>query len=1128
MKRFAALVMAVSAFFAISSCVKFDDSEIQSELTSIKSRLAALEDKVNTNISGLWEIVNAQKDGIIITSVTETDDSWILKFGNGKTATVSKGGTAIAPVVGVKKDADGIYCWTLYGQWLLDEGGNKLPVTGADGVTPRLKIEGGDWYVSTDGGKTWTRLGKAAGEDGDAFFKEVRIDGNFVYVTMSDGTEFVLRRGEGPVASIAVIPDYSDGAVKAGAGLFTIRFKVVPESAAEALLDLEPRFFKLDAVYTLTKAAEAGDLITLPVHKRTAEDGILTITTSGEDLDPGFASKKLGLSAALSISDGASLAVTSGYFPLWPKNEYMGHGYVDLGLESGNKFADTNLGAENPWEPGNFYAWGETGPKKNYSWATYKWCNGTEESITKYNEADGCRSFADDNYGDDAARQEWGGEWRTPTEEDWNELLDESKFKWTWTSREGRYGYEVTSRKPGYAGRSIFLPVTGTMAGTELQDNGSGYYWASTLHSAYPYAKTLYIYSSKRSAGAGSRSSGKVIRPVLGKYEAKTISGVSIAPGSLVLAVGMTRHLVARFVPEDADNPKVTWSSGNPGVATVAKDGTVTAVSLGEAAITVKTIDGGLTATCTVTVKHESELAPQAVDLGLPSGVKWANMNVGATSPDDPGDYFAWGETEPYYLPGHALDNPCTDWKPGKEGYRNSSYKWITSEYGGEYTKYCRSDKAMSFSVFNYEDDAARANWGGEWRTPTLVEMFELLDNCHWKFETENGNTVARGTSKINGNSIIIPAAGFRTYQNLKSYGNIATFMTTWLIASFHSYSVPFIHSGYYGYSLNSRFQGAPVRPVLGKEKHIPVTGIIPRETDITLIVGQTYQLSATVVPSNASKEQDLGWISADETIAEVDTFKGLVTAVSPGVTEVEIVAWQAERYVSATCKVTVQAPPEPDYVDMGLSVKWAKFNVGATSPEEFGDYFAWGETEPYYQDGYAYSASPLWKPGKEDGYYWTSYRWCNGSYDSLNKYNDSYSSGPTVDNLAALTAGDDAASVVMGDGWRMPTRAEWEELRNPQMCYWDCTQINGVPGYSVTSYITGNYIFLPAAGCRDEDRISNPATEGLFGQYWSSTLAEDQWNAYSLFFVDVSSGGGIFVHSNGRYYGYSVRAVHE
>ena len=105
MKRFAALVMAVSAFFAVSSCVKFDDSEIQSELTSIKSRLSALEDKVNTNISGLWEIVNAQKDGIIITSVTETDDSWILKFGNGKTATVSKGGTASAPVVGVKKSS---------------------------------------------------------------------------------------------------------------------------------------------------------------------------------------------------------------------------------------------------------------------------------------------------------------------------------------------------------------------------------------------------------------------------------------------------------------------------------------------------------------------------------------------------------------------------------------------------------------------------------------------------------------------------------------------------------------------------------------------------------------------------------------------------------------------------------------------------------------------------------------------------------------------------------------------------------------------------------------------------------------------------------------------------------------
>jgi hypothetical protein len=1339
----ARILLALAIAAAAAACVKFDDSGIQSELSDIKSRLSALEQKANTEIAGLWEIVNALKNSITISSIGETDDAWIIIFNNGKTATLSKGGAGSTPVVGVRQDTDGIYYWTLHGQWMLDSGGKKLPVSGTPGQSPQLKIEGGDWYVSTDGGKTWTKLGKATGEDGDAFFKDVTWDDDYVYLTLQNDTKFELRRGDGLVASIAAIPDYSDGSVKAGTGLFTIRFKVEPESAAKNLLHLDAKCFKLSAAYTQTKAAE-GELITLPVHKRDVEDGILTITTTGEELAAEFAKGKIGVSAALFISDGVSLAVNSGYFPLYPKNEYKGHGYVDLGLESGNKFADTNLGAENPWEPGNYYAWGELKPKDTYDWSTYQWCDGTEDNITKYNKTDGLKSFADDAYNDDVVRQEWGGEWRTPTDEDWRELMDASKFKWTWTINSGTYGYEVTSKMPGHEGKSIFLPVTGFRDGIQQSGKTVGRYWSSSLSSKdHRQAANFYTSSTIYGAGSEERHLGMAIRPVIGKYEAKSIKGVSIVPGSLTLTVGMSRHLNVRLEPENADNPKVTWSSGNPGVATVAKDGTVTAVSLGEAVITAKTIDGGFTATCTVSVKDESELAPQAIDLGLPSGVKWASMNVGATSPDDPGDYFAWGETEPHYLPGHALDNPCTDWKPGKEGYRNSSYKWITSEYGGEYTKYCRNDKAMSFSVFNYEDDAARANWGGEWRTPTVVEMHELLDYCRWSFETENGNTFARGTSKINGNSIIIPAAGYRTYQSLKSYGKMATFMTTWLIARFHSYIISSVHTKTFGWTLNSRSEGAPVRPVLGKAKHIPATSIIPGETDIKLIVGETYQLSATVQPSNASPEQYLGWISADETIAEVDIINGLVTAVSPGVTEVEVVVWEAERYVSATVKVTVvpeskldhdavdlglpsgvkwasvnvgatrpeefgdyyawgetepyyqpghaqdetckdwrtgkeagydlksyrwydgtwtkyniysgygkvdnktsfkdynyaddaarakwagewrmpskadwdelndyctwtwteqtgvkgylvsgssgksifipaagnreykdkvhpgegyyytsdlfvqsiannpgfacrmqfdkngrttknasgrfcglsirpvlgepAPPPEPDYVDMGLSVKWAKFNVGAKSEEQFGDYFAWGETEPYYQDGYAYKLNALWKPGKETGYYWPSYQWCNGDYDSITKY--------YTDGITTLLPADDAATVNAGNDWRMPTFSDWEELKDPKKCYWDCTKVQGVPGYMVTSYKTGNSIFLPAAGFRDEEKISNTDDDGTIGYYWSSTRSADPWQACSLFFVDEKDGGGIFLHDNDRCKGYSVRPVTE
>ena len=404
-----------------------------------------------------------------------------------------------------------------------------------------------------------------------------------------DGTKIVLRRGAGLVASIAAIPDYSDGSVKAGTGIFTIRFKVEPESAAESLLYLDSDCFKLSVAYTLTKAA-AGDLATLPIYEMEAKDGILTILTDGEALADEFANNKLGASAALFITDGETLSVNSGYFPLYPKNEYLGHEYVDLGLESGNKFAGSNMGAENPWDAGDYYAWGELEPKKDYSWATYKWCDGTEDHMTKYNETDGLKSFADDNYKDDVARQEWGGEWHTPTKADWDELMDESKFTWTKTSKNGSKGYEIKSKKPGYEGESIFLPAAGVMSGTELDHVGTAVaYWSSTL-----YAEKQTSASILGDDAASVRCYGLAIRPVLGKYVPKSVKGVSLDRSTLTMVVGSTRQLSATVEPADIKNPKLSWTSSDPGVATVAKDGTVTAVSVGTTTVTVKTVDGSL------------------------------------------------------------------------------------------------------------------------------------------------------------------------------------------------------------------------------------------------------------------------------------------------------------------------------------------------------------------------------------------------------------------------------------------------------------------------------------------------------------------------------------------------------
>lgn len=190
------------------------------------------------------------------------------------------------------------------------------------------------------------------------------------------------------------------------------------------------------------------------------------------------------------------------------------------------------------------------------------------------------------------------------------------------------------------------------------------------------------------------------------------------------------------------------------------------------------------------------------------------------------------------------------------------------------------------------------------------------------------------------------------------------------------------------------------------------------------------------------------------------------------------------------------------EYVDLGLSVKWATCNVGANSPEEYGDYFAWGEVEPI------------------ETYGWSTYKWCNGSYDSLTKYNNSSSYG-IIDNKTVLDASDDAATANWGGSWRMPTDAELTELR--ENCTWIWTTQNGVNGYRVTSNkegYTDKSIFLPAAGYRYDSSLHYAGSDGF---YWSSSLyTGSPLYAYVLYF----DSGGVNWGNGYRDYGRSVRPV--
>lgn len=341
---------------------------------------------------------------------------------------------------------------------------------------------------------------------------------------------------------------------------------------------------------------------------------------------------------------------------------------------------------------------------------------------------------------------------------------------------------------------------------------------------------------------------------------------------------------------------------------------------------------------------------PEYVDLGLPSGTQWATCNIGASSPEEYGDYFAWGETVPKTI---------YDW---------STYRWCN---GDEYsmTKYCSSSKYGTLdnnTVLDPEDDAAYVNWGGAWRIPTVEELAELCNICSWSWITQNGVLGFRVTG-TNGKSIFLPAPGRLEAGELYYTDLYGFYWSASLIPETANDARGMqCHSGFHVYGGYHRYLGLSIRPVYSEK-------VITHE-----------------------------------------------------------------------------------YVDLGLpsGLKWATCNVGASSPEEYGDYFAWGETEP------------------KDIYSWDTYKWCNGSKNSLTKYCE-------VDNKIILDPEDDAAYVNWGGAWRMPTSAEYKELID--QCSWTWTTQNGVKGYLVVGS-NGNSIFFPAAGDSDGGK-------GLAGSFQSSSL---------------------------------------
>ena len=284
------------------------------------------------------------------------------------------------------------------------------------------------------------------------------------------------------------------------------------------------------------------------------------------------------------------------------------------------------------------------------------------------------------------------------------------------------------------------------------------------------------------------------------------------------------------------------------------------------------------------------------------------------------------------------------------------------------------------------------------------------------------------------------------------------------------------------------------------------VTSIVLSQTKAVLELDGFVRLTATVLPENAANK-NVVWSSSNEDVATVRN--GRVDGYGYGTAIITCEAADGSG-VKATCSVYILDPET--YVDLGLpsGTLWATCNIDATSPEEYGDYFAWGETEGY-NDG-------------KTNFYWSTYKWCKGSQTTITKYCNQNSCGYEnfTDGLTEFEQEDDVAYVNWGPAWRIPTIEQFEELINSSYTTTEWTTQNGTNGYKITSISNSNSIFLPAAGYQTNSSLDRA---GSCGAYWSRTLDTNEPTSARYLLFD--SGYYILAsYSSSRYYGLSVRPV--
>ncbi|MBQ9398539.1 MAG: Ig-like domain-containing protein [Bacteroidales bacterium] len=742
---------------------------------------------------------------------------------------------------------------------------------------------------------------------------------------------------------------------------------------------------------------------------------------------------------------------------------------IDLGLKI--KWASCNVGATVPEDFGNYYAWGEISTKTSFTWDNYKHCNeGSYKSLSKYNSTDGRRYL---DWNDDVVHSINGGSWRMPTKGDWEEL--QNNCDWELTTLNSIRGYRIVSKTNG---NSIFLPISGYKNGTQRKDGMKPRYWCLDITNGNGLWKARDLNEGEYYENGWAKGDDRFLgMPVRGVY----------------------------------DDSATNLTSG------------------------------------------------ETIDMGL--SVEWAASNIGASHPEEFGKYFGWGETTTH-----------------------SDYSWDSYVFceNGSYKNMTKYNGQDNLRRLEDTDDVAQHYTSGFLRMPTIDEWNELKNNSTWVLKFRNGHIGYLVTSNINGNKMFLPVAGYISGAQLRD-GMRTRYWSSSHTNGNGLWKARNLNEGDYyenGWAKgDDRYLGMPVRGVVDSQNGpgVAVTGVSLDKTQLELNLRGMAQLIATVTPSDATNPS-VTWASNRESVATVSA-DGLVTAVSEGTATITVttvaggftakctvtvsdsdihvtgvtldksemslsvgcggllipmvtpvdaandtVTWQSSNpnavrisaggrvfaispgvstitattvdgNFSVTCQVSVDSKKPFESKDLGLSVQWATFNVGACCPSDYGEYFAWAETEP------------------KDAYRWNNYKWGDAFSGSLTKYATSYTD--KLDNE------DDVARVYWGDGWRMPTMSEQQELIDE--CDWVWTREGLVYGYRVTSRkpgYTDQSIFLPASGYMEGDELQEPMSAG---RYWASTLFFGQ--PAQAYLTSFSSSGKLSTMQN-RCVGMTVRPV--